>query len=274
MDNNSVIMLLAFGLAGLICIFIAAVFTGLIFFFVRQTRSVGQQFSNQPAKQGEEFLASASLRPWSPAAWADLSSRWEGWWLNRTSIGRSDGYTQGIVASYQDPKGPGWIAFTIQRHQARSGPIVLKTSQQRVELRVTSKSHLDKNIQVVTTIDGQENGSIAVIAPSCIYRSKEGAVEARWIAEVRWNNEKFVLNRLTSRDVGYDTLTVNGRDIAAITDTWIRYPHPESITPFHPALQSVVRDLTPIEQNILLIALGLGLYYDSLRNRSNYIYDW
>ncbi len=273
MDNNSIIMLLAFGLAALICIFIAAVFAGLVFFFVRQARSAGRQFSNQPSKQGEEFLASASLRPWSPTARVDLSSRWEGWWINRTSIGRSDGYTQGIVASLQDPKGPGWIAFTIQRHQARSGPIVLKTSQQRVELLVTSKSHLDRNIQVVTTINGLENGSIGVTAPSCIYHSKDGTVEAHWIAEVRWNNEKYVLNRLTSREVRYDTLTVNGRDIAAITDTWIRYPHPESVKPFHRALQSVVEDLTPIEENVLLIAIGLGLYYDSLRNRS-YIYDW
>jgi len=98
-------------------------------------------------------------------------------------------------------------------------------------------------------------------------------VEAHWIAEVRRNNETYALNRLTSRDVSYDTLTVNGRNIAAITDTWIRYPHPESVKPFHPALQSVIEDPTPIEQNILLIALGLGLYYDSLRNRG-YTYDW
>ncbi len=273
MDNNSVMMLLGFVLAGLICVFIAAIFVGLAIFIFRQARSAGQAFSYRPPQQGEEFLASASLGPWSSNAWTDLSSHWEGWWLNTTSIGRSDGYTQGIVASSQDPKGPGWIAFTIQRHQARSGPIVLKTSKQRIELQVTSKSHLDRNIRVVTTIDGLENGSIAVTAPSCIYRSKDGAVEAHWIAEVRWNNEKFALNRLTSRDVRYDTLTVNGRAIAAFTDTWIRYPHPESVKPFHPALQSVVEDPTPIEQNVLLIALGLGLYYDSLRNRS-YIYDW
>ena len=273
MDNNSVIMLLAFGLAGLICIIIVVVFVGLVFFFVRQARTAGKQFSNRPAQQGEEFLASASLRPWTSNALADLSSHWEGWWLNTTSIGRSDGYAQGIVASYQNPKGPGWIAFTIQRHQARSGTVVLKTSQQRVELKITSKSHLDKNIQVVTTIDGLENGAIAVTAPSCIYRSKDGVVEASWIAEVRRGNETYALNRLISRDVNYDMLSVNGRNIAAITDTWIRYPHPESVKPFHPALQSIVEDATPIEQKVLMIALGLALYYDSLRNRS-YIYDW
>lgn len=273
MEYNWLVILPALGLAGLICIFIVAVFAGLVFFFVRQARSTAKQFNYRPAQQGEGFLASASLRPWSPNAWTDLSSRWEGWWLNRTSIGRSDGYTQGIVASSQDSKEPGWIAFTIERHQARSGTVILKTSQQRIELKVSSKSHLDRNIQVVTTVDGLEDGSIAVTAPACSYRSKDGAVEALWIAEVRRNNETFALNRLVSRDVRYDTLTVNGRNLASITDTWIRYPHPESAKPFHPALQSVIEDPTPIEQNVLLIALGLALYYDSLRNRS-YIYDW
>jgi hypothetical protein len=91
---------------------------------------------------------------------------------------------------------------------------------------------------------------------------------------VRRGNETYALNRLTSRDVNYDLLTVNGRKIAALTDTWIRFPHPISVRPYHPALQLVVKDLTPIEQNILLIALGLGLYYDSLRNRQGYIHDW
>jgi len=273
MDYNWVVVLLGLGLGGLVCIVVAAAFAGLAIFLVRQVRSASKQFSSRPAQQGEEFLASAPLRPWRPNAWTDLSSHWEGWWLNTTSIGRSDGYAQGVVASQQEPKGPGWIAFTVQRHQARSGTVVLKTSKQRVELMVTATSHLDRNIQVVASIDGLENGSIAVTAPACIYRSKDGAVEAQWIAEVRRNNERFALNRLTSRDVQHDALTVNGRNIAAITDTWIRYPHPESAKPFHPALQSVVEDPAPIEQDILLIALGLGLYYDSLRNRS-YIYDW
>lgn len=273
MNYNLGIVLLGLGLTCLVCIFIVIVFVVLVFFFIRKIRSAGQQFSSRPAQQGEEFLAAASLRSWDTNAWTDLSSHWEGWWLNTTSIGRSDGYAQGIVASCQEPKGPGWIAFTIQRHQARSGAVVLKTSKQRVELMVTSKSHLDRNIQVVTTIDGMENGSIAVTAPSCIYHSKDGAVEAQWISEVRFNNEIFVLGRLTSRDVRYDTLAVNGRNIAAITDTWIRYPHPESIKPFHPALQSVFEGLKPIEQNVLLVALGISLYYDSLRYRS-YIYDW
>ena len=273
MDNNWILMLLAAGSAGLICIFIAVVLVVLAVFLFRQFRSARQESSSPPAQQGEEFLAATTLRAWNPAAWSDLSSHWQGWWLNRTSLGRSDGYAQGVVASHQEPKGPGWIAFTVERHQARSGTVVLKTSKQRVELTVTSSSHLDRNIRVVTTVDGLEDGSIAVTAPSCAYHNREGTVEAHWIAEVRFDNEKYALNRLLARDVRYDPLTINGREVAGITDTWIRYPHPESVRPFHPALQSMDNDPTPIEQNILLIALGLGLYYDSLRNRS-YIYDW
>jgi len=87
-------------------------------------------------------------------------------------------------------------------------------------------------------------------------------------------NETYALNRLTSRDLNHDLLTLNGRKIAGLTDTWIRYPHPESVKPFHPAVQSLIKDLTPVNQDVLLIALGLGLYYDSLRNRQGYIYDW
>jgi hypothetical protein len=274
MVNNSTILILGFVLSCLIIIFIAVVFVVLAIFFIRSASTTAKKLNYRPDKQGEEFLASASLRPWSPDAWTDLSSRWEGWWHNTSGLGRIDGYAQGIVASHQDPKGTGWIAFTIERHQARSGPVILKTSGQRIELQVTSKSIPDRNIRVVTTIDGVEDGSIAVTYPNCIYHSKDGAVEAHWVAEWRMNTEVNAFGRLMSRDVRYDTLTVNGRAIAAITDTWIRYPHPESTKPFHPALQSVLGDLTPVEQNVLLIALGLGLHYDSLRNRELYVYDW
>lgn len=126
MANNLAVLILASGLACLIFIFIVAVFVGLIYFFVRQARYAGKQFSDRPAQQGEEFLACASLRPWSPNIWTDLSSHWDGWWLNTTSIGRSDGYAQGLVGSSQDPKGPGWIAFTIHRYLARSGRLYSK----------------------------------------------------------------------------------------------------------------------------------------------------
>jgi hypothetical protein len=143
----------------------------------------------------------------------------------------------------------------------------------RVELKVTARSVSDPNIRVVSFIDGVEDGAIEVNYPACRYRSQDGAVEAAWVAELRWNNETHAFKRLTSREVNYDAVMVNGREVASLTDTWIRYPHPESVKPFHAALRQVSNSMTSVDENVLLIALGIGLYYDSLRNRG-YIYDW
>ena len=273
MDPNTLTITLTLIVSCFVCLTMLLVLGIVGFFLFRQGSSTAKTFKNQPAKHGEEYLASASLLQWSPAAWSDLSSRWGGWWMNRSVFGRSEGYTQGIAGSLKDPKGEGWIAFTLQRQQVRTGTLVLRTSQKRVELKVTARSVTDPNIRVVSFIDGVEDGAIVVNYPSCRYRSNDGAVEAAWVAELRWNNETHAFNRLTSREVNYDAVTVNGREIASLTDTWIRYPHPESVKPFHPALRQVSDSMTSVDENVLLIALGLGLYYDSLRNRG-YIYDW
>lgn len=274
MEPNLLFILLVFGLSCLVFFAFLAIFVVVIIFAIRSGAAWRKKFNERPDKMHEEYLAAATLRSWGPEAWTDLSSRWEGWWHNTSGLGRIDGYEQAIVKSHQDPKGPGWIAFTIERHEARSGPVILKTSGQRIELQVTSKGISDRNLQVITTIDGVEDGSIAVTYPNCTYHSKDGAVEAHWVAEWRMKSEVNALGRLISRDVRYDVLTVNGRAVASITDTWIRNPHPESTKPIPAALQSVSPDLTPVEQNILLIALGLALHYDSLRNRELYTYDW
>lgn len=50
MDSNWAIMLFAFGLAGLICIFIAVVLIALVIIFFRRARSTAKQFSYRPAK--------------------------------------------------------------------------------------------------------------------------------------------------------------------------------------------------------------------------------
>ena len=275
MNNNSVILILVFGLTCLTFIFIAVIFIVLAIIFIRSTSSTTKKFSYRPDKQDEEFLASASLRSVESQCMVSISP----------VAGRAGGAIVLGSAEVMDiPRVLSRLSRTLRVPGGSPLPsngikpemvlAILKTSQQRIDLKVTSKGVSDTNIQVVTTIDGLEDGSIVVTYPTCTYRSKDGAVEAHWIAELRWNNETHVLNRLTSRNVRYDTLTVNGRNIAAITDTWIRYPHPESTKPFHPTLQSVIEDLTSIEQNVLLIAVGLGLYYDSLRNRQSYVYDW
>jgi hypothetical protein len=266
-------MALLFLVLGCGCLAIAIIAGGAIFLFARGSRGVAQKFTTQPTQQGEEFLTSASLRPWELGAWADLSNRWEGWWKNIIQPGRQEGYTQGVVKSLRAPDGAGWVAFTIQRQQVRNGRVILQNSDRRAELRITSQSRLDPNVQMETLLDGVEAGTITVTYPSCVYHSADGAVEAHWVSELRWNNERYVGNRMTARDVTYDDLIVNGRRVAALVDTWARCPHPQSTRPFAPALQAVATDMSAAEEGALLIALGMALYNDAIRNR-RYIYDW
>jgi hypothetical protein len=275
METDSLIYLLSVaGLFGCFCLAILAVGGAIGFLFFRRGRATAAAFAAEPAQQGEAFLDSTTLRPWSPQGWSDLSSRWEGWWRNFTMPGRQESVAQGVVRSLADPGGPGWMAFTLRRWQVRNGEVTLKTAEHRVELKVTGRGVLDPNVSVEAMVDGSPSGTIAVTYPACAYRSADGSVEARWTAELRWNNERRLTGgRLLSRDVNYDALTANGRQVAAITDTWIRYPHPGSTKPIHSALQAVAPNLTPAEEGVLLIALGMALYYDSLRNRK-YVYDW
>jgi hypothetical protein len=273
-DASALYILLVFGLAGAVCVGILAVGVVIGFVVFRQSRATAQAFATEPEFQGEAFLRAAMLRPWSPGAWADLSSRWQGWWRNVSLPGRQEGYAQGIVMSLAEPVGPGWLSFTLQRWQVRNAALVLRTAERRLEMNVSSQGPFDANVQAEVTLDGVPAGTVQVTYPACLYRSADGAVEARWTGEVRWNNERRITrHRLLSRDVNYDGLTVNGRPVAALTDTWIRYPHPESSRPIHPALKDVASSLRPAEATALLVAIGMGLYYDSLRNRK-YVYDW
>ena len=244
----------------------------VLFVFLRGARTTAQRFSDRPEATGEAFLAGAALRPWQDAAWSDLAARWEGWWRAVTSPGRQASNAQGVVKSLADRTGPGWLAFTLERQQVRNATLVLKTSDRRLVLTVTSGGVLDPNVRGSVTLDGQPHGTLAVTYPNVVYRTSAGA-EARWVAELRWNNERRAGGRLLARDVRYDPITLHGQPLAALTDTWIRYPHPQSTRPLPPAFQNLSQPLTPPEQEVLLVALALGLYYDDLRKRK-VVYDW
>ncbi len=59
-----------------------------------------------------------------------------------------------------------------------------------------------------------------------------------------------------------------------VADTWVRAPSPDNTRPFNPALQSVADNLSPEDQWALACAVGMALYYDNLRNREGFRYDW
>lgn len=257
-----------------ICAIILVVFGVMIFVFVRSSRQTAKALTTQPAQQGEDFLNSAQLRPWDDSAWADLSCWWDGWWRNTTRPGHQEGYTQAVVKSLRNPDGPGWLAYTLTRHQVRIGTLILKSSDSRIELRISARSIQDQDVQVQVWRNGAQAATIAVTHPNCVYRSVDGATEAQWTARHHGAIVRAQGIPVTSQDVHYDDVTVNGRRIAALADTWVRAPRPQNTTPFNPALQSVAGDLTPVEQQALYCALGMALYYDNLRNREGFQYDW
>jgi hypothetical protein len=226
------------------------------------------------APPAEDFLASTRLHPWGPGAFGQLSAHWKGDWSNIIRMGRYEGYARSIVKSLQDLSGPGLIAFTIDsdHRQERKSIIILKTSAQRVELNV-SGSRLSLNMQAQAWIDGIEWGSITVTYPTCLYRSIDRATEARWapiLREKRW----FIFAKLFVSDPDYYPLVVNNRIVAALSTMWIRNPRANTPNPLPPALQSVNGDLNADEQGILLIMLGMSLYFDSMRRGLGGRYDW
>lgn len=274
MDLNPLFILSLVIIAGFGCLF-ALVFGVFVFFLFKDLLGFTHFLTTElPVPPAEDFLASATLHPWDSSAFGDLSCHWKGDWRDITRLGRYEGYTRGIVKSLRDPDGPGWLAFTIDSNnrKERKGIIRLKTSTQQVELKVSGQ-RLDLNMNVQAWVDGVEWGSITVthpatafkLEPTCLYRSVDRASEARWMPVYRPKGY-FIPFKVVNFDPIYYPLTVNNNHpVASLADMWIRIPRAVVHKPFPAALQSVNDELNANEQNILLIMLGMSLYFDSLR---------
>lgn len=273
MEPHPLFLLSLVVFVGLMCFAVLA-FGVFVFFFITRLSNFGNMLTAElSVPPAEDFLASAILRPWEPSAFGDLSCRWKGDWRDVTRLGRYEGYTRGVVKSLRDPDSPGWLAFAIDsdHRQERKGIIILKTSAQRVELKVSGQ-RLNPNVQVQAWVDGIEWGSITVTHPTCLYRSDDRATDARW-APVFHPKRAFFLTKLIVYDPDYYPLIVNNRPVAALADMWIRNPRIGVQKPYPAALQSVSGDLNANEQGILLMILGMSLYFDTLRT-SRLRHDW
>ena len=258
---------------GMMCIALLVFGVFVYFFIIRASKFNTMLHAELSFPPVEDFLASAALRDWEAGAFSDLSCRWKGEWYDITRLGRYEGYTRGVVKSLRDPNGLGWIAFAINsdHRKERDGLIVLTTSAQRVELKVTGQ-RLDPNVQVRASINGIEWGSITVTHPNCNYQSVDRTTNAQWTPVLR-PKLAYAFNKLIVSDPVYYPLMVNNRSVASFADMWIRNPQVGSQKQFPAALQLVSSDLTDTEQGILLIMLGMSLYFDSLHIR-RLRYDW
>lgn len=258
---------------GVMCIALLVFGILVYFFIIRVSKFNTMLHAELSFPPVEDFLASATLRNWEAGAFSDLSCRWKGEWYDITRLGRYEGYTRGVVKSLRDTDGLGWIAFAINsdHRKERGGLIVLKTSAQRVELEIKGE-RLNPNVQARASINGVEWGSIAVTHPICNYQSADRAIKAQWSPVLR-PKRAYIFNKLIVYDPVYYPLMVNNRSVASLADMWIRNPQVGSQKPFPAALQSVSGDLNDKEQGILLITLGMSLYFDSLHIR-RLRYDW
>ena len=273
MDSGILFFLSMAAFLGIMCIAVLVFGAFIYFFIIRASQfntTLHAELSFPPV---DEFLASASLRDWETGAFSDLSCRWKGEWNDVTRQGRYEGYTRGVVKSLRDPDGLGWIAFAINsdHRKERDGLIVLTTSAQRVELKVTGQ-RLDPNVQVQASINGIKRGSITVTYPNCSYQNVDRVTEAQWTPVLR-SKRAYAFNKLIVYDPVYYPLIVNNRPVASLADMWIRNPQVGSQKPFPAALQSISSDLNDNEQGILLVMLGMSLYFDSLHIR-RLRYDW
>jgi hypothetical protein len=250
------------------------IFAGLIFLFVKRIASFNKMLTAElPVPSAENFVDSAVLRPWETDGLRDLSCHWKGDWRNTTRLGRYEGYTRGIIQSLCEPDGTGWLAFTIDsdNRQVRQGIIRLKTSMQQIELKI-SGDRLSLSMQVQACVDGSNWGSITVAYPTCVYRSRDGFSEARWAPVLR-PKRLYIPGKLIVADPHYYPLIVNNRQVAALADLWIRQPQTGKPRPFPAALQAVSPGLSANEEAILLMMLGMSLYFDTLKNW-RIRYDW
>lgn len=219
-----------------------------------QAPPVGDSASPPPANEAErarQYLAAATLRAWDSSAFSDLSSRWVGWWKSVSGMGQGTGYYEGVVQSFSAPADPAWLAFTVRRWRMRDAEVQLRTSQQQVTLHITAEGPMNPNGRAEVQLGGQPAGQIEIRFPVCHFHSADGTVQG------------VLTKRAASlRDNYYAPIELNGRGIAGLTEIWIRQP--KALRQPHLAFQNLAPDLSPTEQDWLLVMLALTLYYDSL----------
>ena len=200
-----------------------------------------------PKVDGDVFLAQtrAELLPWSREVFADLSNRWKADWR---TIGRR-GYFQGAVQSLSRPE-EAWLAFHIDHYGWLRGGITMRTSAHEVTLQITweKRRGLRPPAQVSITTTGQPLGTIRL--PDFALMDSAGNAIGAYPHD-------------TGLHIGqaFHPLQMGGRAVAEIGDGWLIQPI--TLGSPKPALRNVIPDLGPQEEQWLVAALALELYFGS-----------
>ncbi len=221
---------------------------------------------------GEEFLVQVGgrLLPWRGDALADLAAHWRGNWRLVTGAGIR-GQFQGVVKSLGQPEAEGWLAFHLDRPEAKRARLVMRTSGKEFTFDVRLEAAFPMRGEVDILLDGRPFGRIHL--PDGDLLDAEG----RAIGHYR-------RPRLTVHTVGmvpqsYTPIVIGERTIAELTCLWMRLPGRfkgrfyYSFTPLPtpwPALRNIASEISPEEENWLLSLVGLELFYDTAWSRRSW----
>jgi hypothetical protein len=136
-DNPSVlfnlILLIGSCLVGAVCfVGIAGLFFGVIALFIKKSRAISTQVSQDLSQSGDEYFAEVGPRllPWEASAPGDFSAYLE--YSSRAGRGRV--FARGKVKSLTRPEAPGWLAFDL-RIEGFKGVMILKSAESDWQLQ-------------------------------------------------------------------------------------------------------------------------------------------
>ena len=179
------------------------------------------------------------LRPWEPAALADLSNHWEG---SRASGFSSIDFQQGIVKSQGDSLAAGWLAF----HLSRKGAYAF--------LRLATSAH---EVRLDFTRDGikiRSRGHYVGYA-----RGRARVTYDLWDSQAQPIGT-YVRFGGALKVAPYGPVVVRGRLLGEVCVMRRGRDHIFGSTP-RPATQNLASDLTLEEADWLLAVVGLELMH-------------
>ncbi|RME05669.1 MAG: hypothetical protein D6803_08450 [Anaerolineae bacterium] len=250
------------GLCGMV-VFVAA---GLFLF-----RALKHTPTARP-KDDDVFLMQAreNLLPWDSDPLEDLAACWQGQWNIASGVGMR-GWARGAVKSLGQPEAEGYLAFSLDRPEAKIAHLSIWTSNEEIAMEF----HLEKTFPIhgeaLIRVNNQTFGRIHI---------PEGELfDATGNPAGGYKRSATVIHSARRVPDSYRPVTMHDRTIAELTSVWMRQPYRfrgryyRAITPLPapwPALRHIRAGLDPDETTWLLAVIGLELFYNATMQGDNW----